>query len=80
MLPEPVFDADRVLGRVAGERVTVLPGAPTLYQSILDHPDRGAHDLSSLRVAVTGAATSPWPSSSGSPTSCRSRRSSRATG
>jgi acyl-CoA synthetase (AMP-forming)/AMP-acid ligase II len=59
MLPEPVFDADRVLGRVAGERVTVLPGAPTLYQSILDHPDRGAHDLSSLRVAVTGAADIP---------------------
>jgi acyl-CoA synthetase (AMP-forming)/AMP-acid ligase II len=59
MLPEPVFDADRVLARVAGERVTVLPGPPTLYQSILDHPDRGAHDLSSLRVAVTGAADIP---------------------
>ncbi|HET8618812.1 MAG TPA: FadD3 family acyl-CoA ligase [Acidimicrobiales bacterium] len=59
MLPEPVFDVDRVLGRVAGERVTVLPGPPTLYQSILDHPDRGAHDLSSLRVAVTGAADIP---------------------
>ena len=59
MLPEPVFDADRVLARVAGERVTVLPGPPTLYQAILDHPDRGAHDLSSLRVAVTGAADIP---------------------
>ena len=42
MLPEPVFDVDRVLARVAAERVTVLPGPPTLYQSILDHPDRGA--------------------------------------
>ncbi len=59
MLPEPVFDVDRVLSRVAAEQVTVLPGAPTLYQSILDHPARGRHDLSSLRVAVTGAADIP---------------------
>jgi HIP---CoA ligase len=59
MLPEPVFDADTVLARVEAERVTVLPGAPTIYQSILDHPDRAARDLSTLRVAVTGAADIP---------------------
>jgi acyl-CoA synthetase (AMP-forming)/AMP-acid ligase II len=59
MLPEPVFDVARVLRRVVDERVTVLPGAPTLYQSILDHPDRDAHDLSTLRLAVTGAADIP---------------------
>jgi len=59
MLPEPVFDVDRVLTRVGSERVTVLPGPPTLYQAILDHPDRDRHDLSSLRVAVTGAADIP---------------------
>ncbi|MHB8463709.1 MAG: FadD3 family acyl-CoA ligase [Acidimicrobiales bacterium] len=59
MLPEAVFDVDRVLSRVAEEQVTVLPGPPTLYQSILDHPDRGRYDLSSLRVAVTGAADIP---------------------
>jgi len=59
MLPEAVFDVDRVLGRVARERVTVLPGSPTLYQAILDHPERGSHDLSRLRVAVTGAADIP---------------------
>jgi acyl-CoA synthetase (AMP-forming)/AMP-acid ligase II len=59
MLPEPVFDVDRVLARVAEERVTVLPGPPTLYQAILDHPGRDTHELSSLRVAVTGAADIP---------------------
>ena len=59
MLPEAVFDVDRALARVAAERVTVLPGAPTLYQAILDHPDRHRYDLSSLRVAVTGAADIP---------------------
>ena len=59
MLPEPVFDVERVLSRVQEERVTVLPGPPTLYQSILDHPHLDRYDLSSLRVAVTGAADIP---------------------
>jgi acyl-CoA synthetase (AMP-forming)/AMP-acid ligase II len=59
MLPEPTFDVDRALARVSREQVTVLPGAPTLYQSILDHPARDTYDLSSLRVAVTGAADIP---------------------
>jgi acyl-CoA synthetase (AMP-forming)/AMP-acid ligase II len=59
MLPEPVFEVDRLLERVARERVTVLPGAPTLYQSILDHAPPGAPGLASLRVAVTGAADIP---------------------
>jgi acyl-CoA synthetase (AMP-forming)/AMP-acid ligase II len=59
MLPEAVFDVDAVLARVEAERVTVLPGAPTIYQSILDHPDRETRDISSLRVAVTGAADIP---------------------
>jgi HIP---CoA ligase len=59
MLPEPTFDVDRALARVESEQVTVLPGAPTIYQSILDHPGRHARDLSSLRVAVTGAADIP---------------------
>jgi acyl-CoA synthetase (AMP-forming)/AMP-acid ligase II len=54
-----VFDVDRVLARVAEERITVLPGPPTLYQSLLDHPSRREYDLSSLRVAVTGAADIP---------------------
>lgn len=59
MLPEPVFDVDRALMRIAEEHVTVLPGPPTLYQAILDNPRRGDWDLSSLRVAVTGAADIP---------------------
>jgi acyl-CoA synthetase (AMP-forming)/AMP-acid ligase II len=59
MLPQPVFDVDRVLSRVANEDVSVLPGPPTLYQSILDHPERASFDLSSLRIAVTGAADIP---------------------
>ncbi|MNO60751.1 Long-chain-fatty-acid--CoA ligase [compost metagenome] len=59
ILPQQVFDVPVLLERIARERITVLPGPPTLYQSILSHPQRGDHDLSSLRVAVTGAASVP---------------------
>jgi HIP---CoA ligase len=44
IVPVPVFD---------------VPGAPTVYRSILDYKDRKSYDLSSLRVAVTGAADIP---------------------
>ena len=59
IVPELVFDVDRVLDRIAAERITALPGPPTLYHSILDHPRRAGLDLSSLRLAVTGAAAVP---------------------
>jgi acyl-CoA synthetase (AMP-forming)/AMP-acid ligase II len=59
MVPVAVFDVPHVLSLVASERITVLPGPPTLYRSILDHPDRAKFDLHTLRVAVTGAADIP---------------------
>jgi len=58
-IPHAVFDAGAVLERIGKDRISVLPGAPTLYQSLLAHPDRAKVDLSSLRVAVTGAAPVP---------------------
>jgi HIP---CoA ligase len=59
VIPEPVFDAGGVMERIEEERVTVLPGPPTLYQTLLADPRRPAHDLSSLRLGVTGAAVVP---------------------
>ncbi|MFJ3672152.1 FadD3 family acyl-CoA ligase [Streptomyces sp. NPDC090106] len=59
MIPQPVFDVETVLANVAAERVSVLPGPPTLHQSLLDHPARGSFDLSALRLVVTGAAVVP---------------------
>ncbi|MFF4311496.1 FadD3 family acyl-CoA ligase [Streptomyces sp. NPDC001507] len=59
MIPQPVFDVATVLANLASERVSVLPGPPTLHQSLLDHPARDAHDLSALRLVVTGAAVVP---------------------
>ena len=40
MIPQLVFDVGAAIRLIEAERVTVLPGAPTLYTSILDHPDR----------------------------------------
>lgn len=57
--PEPVFDVDTVLERIQRDRITMLPGPPALYQSLLLHPKRASYDLSSLRLAVTGAASIP---------------------
>jgi len=59
IFPVPVFDAGAVLELVEREQITVLPGPPTIYSSLLDHPDRARRDISSLRVAVTGAADIP---------------------
>jgi acyl-CoA synthetase (AMP-forming)/AMP-acid ligase II len=59
IIPHPVFDVDAVMTRVAEEHVSMLPGPPTVYQSILDHPRLAEFDMSSLRLAVTGAAPVP---------------------
>ncbi|MDQ2795764.1 MAG: AMP-binding protein, partial [Actinomycetota bacterium] len=59
IVPLAVFDVPRVMALVAQEKISVLPGAPTIYQSILDHPDRAHYDLTNLRIAITGAAAVP---------------------
>ncbi|GAB3137102.1 3-((3aS,4S,7aS)-7a-methyl-1,5-dioxo-octahydro-1H- inden-4-yl)propanoate--CoA ligase FadD3 [Micromonospora sonneratiae] len=59
IVPQSVLDVPATMDLIERERITVLPGPPTLYTSILDHPERGGRDLSSLRVAVTGATTVP---------------------
>lgn len=59
MIPVPMFDVPTVLKIVNQEKITALPGPPTLYLSILNHPERNNFDLSSLRLAVTGSAAVP---------------------
>ncbi|MGH9191676.1 MAG: FadD3 family acyl-CoA ligase [Acidimicrobiales bacterium] len=59
IVPHPTFDVPSLMRRIDEERITMLPGAPAIYQTILDHPDLDRYDLSSLRLAVTGAATVP---------------------
>ncbi|MGV0745900.1 FadD3 family acyl-CoA ligase [Mycolicibacterium sp. XJ870] len=57
VLPVPVFDVDAVVELIAAERITMLPGPPTLYHSLLALPDKTK--LATLRAGVTGAADIP---------------------
>ena len=57
VLPHAVFDAGAILKRIGAQRVSVLPGPPTLFISLLGDPARAGADLSSLRATITGAAT-----------------------
>lgn len=59
LLPHQVFDTKAILGRIENENITMMPGPPTLFQSILADPERERFDLSSLVKATTGAAVIP---------------------
>ena len=59
IFPMPSFDVERAIARIATARISVLPGPPTIFQSLLAHPERQRADLSSLRLAITGAASVP---------------------
>ena len=59
LIPQLTFDPEKAMKAVQDHRITVLPGPPTIYQTLLDHRKRGDYDLTSLRFAVTGAAVIP---------------------
>lgn len=59
LIPQVTFDPEQAMRAVQDQKITVLPGPPTIYQTLLDHPRRGDYDLTSLRFAVTGAAVVP---------------------
>jgi acyl-CoA synthetase (AMP-forming)/AMP-acid ligase II len=58
LYPVATFDLDETMSLIERAAITVFPGAPAVYQSMLA-VDRSGHDLSSLRLAVTGAAMIP---------------------
>jgi HIP---CoA ligase len=68
ILPVPVFDVDAVVDLIEAERITMLPGPPTLYHSLLSVTDK--FKLASLRAGVTGASDIPV----GCTTNSRSRQ------
>lgn len=59
MLPHAVFDVDAVLRRISEDRISVMPGPPSLFQSLLAHPELHRYDISNLRMCTTGAAPTP---------------------
>ncbi len=57
--PLVVADVPVLLDLVSRERITMLPGTPSLFQSILNYPGRESYDTSSLRLSAIGAASVP---------------------
>lgn len=55
----PVFETERVAKVIARDRVTIIALVPTMYSFLLNCADAGACDLSSLRMAVSGASALP---------------------
>ncbi|MFE2377602.1 FadD3 family acyl-CoA ligase [Streptomyces sp. NPDC059398] len=59
MVPEAVYDVDRVLRRIAEEHISVLLAPPTVFHGLVRHPRLAGHDLGALRLAGTGASVVP---------------------
>ena len=59
MVMLPRFDAAQVLAALQRTKATSLPGVPTMYQALLDHPATPNIDFSSLRLCISGGAPLP---------------------
>ena len=59
LYPVAAFDADEALAMIERERLTIVPGAPTIFHSLLESPAFPTTDTSSLRLANMGAASIP---------------------
>ncbi|MDD2032619.1 MULTISPECIES: AMP-binding protein [unclassified Pseudomonas] len=57
--PNDAFDPLLTLRTVAEEKATALYGVPTMFIAMLDQPQRGDFDLSSLRTGIMAGATCP---------------------
>ncbi len=55
----PRFNAAQGLAAISRTRATSLPGVPTMYQALLDHPNIAKTDFSCLRVCISGGAPLP---------------------
>ncbi|MBB4614225.1 acyl-CoA synthetase (AMP-forming)/AMP-acid ligase II [Novosphingobium taihuense] len=59
MWPLSAFDAGEMLALIEREKITQLSGAPTVFYSLMQHPDFSKRDISSLRTGHTGGAKTP---------------------
>lgn len=55
----PRFEIETVLKDIARKKPTLLPGVPTMYTAINNHPDLSKYKLSSLKACISGGAPLP---------------------
>jgi long-chain acyl-CoA synthetase len=56
----PRFESNDFLKMLRQRRPTILPGVPTLFVALINHPELPKIDLSSLWACVSGAAPLPF--------------------
>lgn len=55
----PKFEREKVLKMIEKQKVTLFPGAPTIYISLLNDPMLKKYNLSSVEACISGAAPLP---------------------
>ena len=55
----PRFELKAVLAAIPRQRITAMPGVPTMYRALLDAPGLADTDLASLRICISGGAPLP---------------------
>jgi long-chain acyl-CoA synthetase len=55
----PRFALDEALHLIDKTRPTVMPGVPTLFNALMNHPKIKSHDLSSLKFCLSGGSALP---------------------
>ncbi len=55
----PRFVLDDALKLITAKKPTMMPGVPTLFNAILNHPKLSKFDLSSLKFCISGGAALP---------------------
>jgi len=58
LVPNP-RDVEALIDAVEGERVTIFPGVPAIYNLLNHHPRTERSDLSSVRACLSGSAPIP---------------------
>ncbi|WP_096435999.1 AMP-binding protein [Alteribacter populi] len=59
MVIVPRFDTTQILKAIAKEKVSIFPGAPTMYIGLINDPNVQKYDLSSVEVCISGSAPLP---------------------
>jgi long-chain acyl-CoA synthetase len=55
----PKFELKAALSTIEEKKISILPGVPTMYTAILDHPNIESFNLSSIRICISGGAPMP---------------------
>ncbi len=57
--PQPLFVPVNIMKLVAKHRITLLPGAPSMYIALLQHKNFSKYDLSCMQYCISGSAPMP---------------------